>query len=81
MTQALARREQREQGIQISPTTLVLGAAALIALLVWLWRRSKISALPPVAPAGYINSEVWSIEYNSDGLPSSLTIHRNAKVG
>lgn len=64
---------------------LALGLA--IGLLILLSRRSQAAvqlALPDLSPtqplpAGvYSNEEKWDIEWNKDGLPISVTVHRQA---
>jgi hypothetical protein len=34
--------------------------------------------LPSAGAHQYKNEETWNIEWNEDGLPSKVTIHRNA---
>jgi len=40
---------------------------------------ADVPAPRSAVPAGnYVNEESWDIEWNKDGLPSKVTIHRNA---
>jgi len=71
---------------------LILFGILGIGLLLLLTRRggsnyyeplhpaSSFKFLPPEKPRGrrYKNTETWDIEWNTDGLPSKVTIHRNA---
>ena len=56
---------------KISGTTLLIGAV-LIGLLIWFIFKSKPAA------AQYNNVESWDVSYNEDGLPTKITIHREA---
>ena len=71
---------------------LLMAAGAIsIGYLVWkLYRNLRSPSLPltpvaaPVAsaalpPGTYKNAEEWDIEWNEDGLPKKVTIHRNAQ--
>lgn len=68
---------------------LILFGILGIGLLLLLTRRggsnyyeppaSSFKFLPPEKPGRrYKNTETWDIEWNTDGLPSKVTIHRNA---
>lgn len=57
---------------KMSGTTLLIGVV-LVGLLVWYLMKKK-----PVA-ATYQNLETWDIKYSVDGLPTTITIHRDAK--
>ena len=47
---------------------------ALIGLIIWLFVKNKGQS-----PVGqYLNEESWYVSYNEDGLPTKITIHRNA---
>ena len=48
----------------------------LIGLVVWLLIKNKIQN--PASQGSYSNKEEWSVEYNSDGLPTKIVISRNA---
>ena len=72
-TKALAiRRPQLPQGMGL---IVVVG---LVALVVWLLMRQK----PIAQPLGtYLNKEEWDISYDKEGLPTKITIHRDARSG
>ena len=57
---------------KVSGTTILIGIA-LVGLIIWLIVRSK----QPTA-GQYLNKESWDISYNEDGLPTKITIHRDA---
>ena len=55
---------------------ILLGIGAGAFILGFLMRHSGAQA---ALPAGqYTNAEVWDIQWNRDGLPSKVTIHRDA---
>ncbi len=54
---------------------LLVGAVVLVVLFT---RRGGSGYLPVVGGHQYTNEETWDIEWNPDGLPSRVTIHRNA---
>ncbi len=58
---------------------IVLGLAAIAAVAVFAWSRrgSQPVMLPPASM--YNNEETWEIEYNADGMPERVVIHREAK--
>lgn len=64
---------QRSRGIQVSATTILLVAG--VALLIWFLVKEKV----PTPVASYQNAETWSIKYNDDGLPTEITVHRDAR--
>jgi len=45
-------------------------------VLLFLWLRSKAASPPPMLT--YQNTEEWEIEWNEDGLPTRIVIHRRA---
>jgi hypothetical protein len=49
-----------------------------VVLVVLFTRRGGSGYLPVVGGHQYTNEETWDIEWNPDGLPSRVTIHRNA---
>jgi len=52
---------------------VIIGAVLVIALLLWMLMKSR------QAPSTqYQNEESWDVAYNEDGLPTKITIHRNA---
>ena len=57
---------------KISGTTLIIGLV-LVGLIIWLVVRNK----QPTA-GQYLNKESWDISYNEDGLPTKITINRDA---
>ena len=69
-TKALAiRKPQLPQGMGL------IVVAGLVALVVWLLMRQK----QPIAGT-YKNAETWDIAYSPDGLPTKITIHRDART-
>ena len=69
-TKALAiRKPQLPQGMGL---IVVVG---LVALVVWLLIRQK----QPIAGT-YSNAETWDVVWNADGLPTKVTIHRDART-
>ena len=71
MSRALAIRRS-SGGIRLSTETILVIAG--LALLIWFLMKRK-----SVPIANYLNKEEWSIKYNEDGLPTSVTIHRDAR--
>lgn len=67
---SLARRHSSNQGL-----ILILLVGSGLAVL-FLLARSKTSAV-----ATYKNAETWDIQWNKDGLPTRVTIHRDAVQG
>ena len=65
---SLARR--RSAISSLMPLLLLAGAALLIYFLF----RKKVAPI-----ANYKNKEEWTVKYNEDGLPVSITIHRDAR--
>ena len=59
----------------ISPTVMV--GLAIVALIIWLILKSRQSNMAGIAGT-YKNEESWSVQYNEDGLPTKVTIFRNA---
>lgn len=61
----------------LSSPNISLGTVVIIALVGFviylLWKNRSASA------SNYRNEEAWSVEYNKDGLPSRIVIHRDAK--
>ena len=54
-------------------TLLIIGAVIVIGLILWFVIKNK-----QTPAAQYLNEESWDVAYNSDGLPTKITIHRNA---
>ncbi|GAI97439.1 unnamed protein product [marine sediment metagenome] len=60
---------------------ILFGLIGAILLLPILLRRGLAYHLVPVKqpqPATYTNEEVWEVEWNEEGLPSKVVIHRRA---
>ena len=64
-------RYQSNPPARISSTTMLIGAV-LIGLLIWFILKKQPAA------AQYNNVESWDVSYNEDGLPTKITIHREA---
>ena len=47
----------------------------LIGAVIWYLVKNKNGA---AAAGQYLNEESWDVAYNNDGLPTKITIHRNA---
>jgi len=70
-----AERYNQESPLNNDNTGLILIAAVGIAALLF------ISLRTPHAQgtlASYKNAETWDIDWNADGLPTSVVIHRDA---
>ncbi len=52
---------------------IAVGVACAIGCLVVTIRKGV------AAPSQYSNLEQWSVQYNEDGLPTVIEIHRDAK--
>ena len=60
-----------------SKDMIMIGGLILVGLLIWYFMRKGQGAIgTPVAQ--YKNEESWDVQYNADGLPTKITIHRNA---
>lgn len=61
----------------LTKPNISIGTIAIIALVGFvvylIWKSRSASA------GNYKNEEAWSVEYNSDGLPTHITVHRDAK--
>jgi hypothetical protein len=68
MTNALVKRGT-------STNTILL--VALIALVAWLLLKKS----QPVQAQQYLNAESWEINYNEDGMPTKIIVHRDAVQG
>ena len=66
---------------KITPTVMI--GIAIVALIIWLLLKNRQSSMTGiVGTAGtYKNEESWDVQYNADGLPTKVTIHRNAIRG
>ena len=60
---------------ETSPLSWLLGLA-LVGLIIWLFVKNK-SQSSGIAGT-YSNKEEWDVSYNEDGLPTKITIHRDA---
>lgn len=61
-----------------NPGGISLGTIAIIAIVgfvIYLFLKSRAS----VGVGSYLNEESWNVEYNKDGMPTRITIHRDAK--
>jgi len=74
MRRTLARlgRRNRRKGQDLGVWVFALAGLALLLFL--LNRKSQL----PVAGT-YRNSEEWEVSYNSEGLPTKISVHRDAK--
>ena len=54
------------------PIGIIVGVI-IVGLIVYFIFRNKISSA-----SQYLNKEEWEVQYNSDGLPTKIVIHRNA---
>ena len=72
MSKALAERQVGVSNPSMS-SGLIIGLI-IVGLLIWYLMKRKAQ------PAGqYLNEEKWDISYNVDGLPTTVTIHRDAR--
>ena len=71
MSKAIANRK-----VQVStpaPSAGLIIGLIVVGLLIWYLMKKNSQ------PAGqYLNEEKWDVKYSEDGLPTSITIHRNA---
>ncbi len=47
----------------------------LAGVIIWVLTKQRT----PTPIGQYSNKEEWSVSYNSDGLPTRIVIHRDAK--
>lgn len=73
MTKSLATRNVSLSNPQPSWEMLVM--VVLIGAVIWYLVKNKNGA---AAAGQYLNEESWDVAYNNDGLPTKITIHRNA---
>ena len=71
MTKALTKYQRN---LPASGTTLVIGVI-LIALVIWLLLKNRQGS----NTGQYKNFESWDVQYNADGLPIKISIHRDAR--
>ena len=72
MNRSLVKYQRRSPAI--SGVSLLVGAA-IIGLIIWLFlKRNQVKQV-----AEYRNEETWDVNYNVDGLPTRIVIHRQAK--
>ena len=64
-------RKSRALTTSLSPSTMLIGILA-IGLALWFIFKNKQTV------GRYLNEESWDVQYNSDGLPTKIVIHRNA---
>ena len=69
---SLVKRNTTLAGPKISLGTIAI--IALVGFVVYLLWKSRSSSA-----GNYRNEESWGVEYNEDGLPTKITIHRDAK--
>ena len=80
MAPARSQSLSQNQGIAV----VAIAGLGLLGFLVYkLWKKSPqpASALARpfiLADRTYTNAEEWEIEWNKDGLPKKVTIHRRA---
>ena len=55
-------------------TIAIIALVGLVIYLIWKNRQKSTSG-------NYVNTKTWEIEVNSDGIPTKITKHVNAKVG
>jgi len=48
---------------------------AIVGLIIWLIMKNTQKP----AAGTYKNEEVWNVEYSADGMPTKITIHRDAR--
>ena len=71
-----ARTTGTSETSEASSFSWLLGLA-LVGLIIWLFVKNKSQG--SASPVGqYLNEESWDVSYNEDGLPTKITIHRNA---
>lgn len=75
MSRAVAKRQVGVSNPGTPSTGIIIGLV-LIGLLIYLVVKRNQSAQQPNGQ--YLNEEKWDVAYNDDGLPTSITIHRNA---
>ena len=69
------------QNLGLAVTAVVgLGLLGFLFLILMKKRNPQLVAAQPLVmgAALYTNSEEWEIEWNKDGLPKKVTIHRLA---
>lgn len=65
----------KRSGFEISSGLILFGVAVLGVLLILMTKKTALAM-----PAGsYTNAETWNISYNSEGLPTTIEVHRDAK--
>jgi len=73
MSKALTERQVQVSNPGTPSAGLIIGLI-VVGLIIWYLLKRK-----EAQPAGqYLNEEKWDVQYNVDGLPTSITIHRNA---
>ena len=76
MTLALTNSYERQVSRTSSTTdyATIAIALAIVGLIVYLLLKNKPAST-------YKNAETWDITWSSEGLPTSVTIHRDARTG
>ena len=69
MSTALTKRNVAVSN-PINSTTLVM--IIVVALILYFLLKKKTQ---------YNNAETWDIKWNEEGLPETVTVHRNATTG
>lgn len=73
MSRAVAKRQVEVSNPSMPSTGIVIGII-LVGLLIWFLMKKNSAQ----AAGQYLNEEKWDVKYSEDGLPTSITIHRNA---
>ena len=63
---------QRNLPAKTSGVTLLIGVV-IVGLILWFILKGKTTQA-----STYNNVESWDVAYNEDGLPTKITIHREA---
>jgi len=74
MTKALTRRRSLPAIRGFANQDLMLLVLLATVVLFFLLKSKPVSSI-----GQYTNKEEWSVSYNSDGLPTKIVIHRDAK--
>ena len=74
MTKNLVKYERNLPARSSGISTGTIVGIVIIGIILWFLLRRKTS---PIA-GQYSNKEEWDVTYNEDGLPTKITIHRDA---